>query len=102
MSKMFNRQFFTLDPEETILKVTNACEYPCAAMKTIPKEKMTFHTDTKPPHAGVFFNADVLQEHSQRVLVVREHLTSFTEAAFIPNELKHTLRDYLIVLITKL
>ena len=42
---------------------------------------------------GKYFNADVLQESGQKVLVLRENLTSYTEARFVKNEQKETLRE---------
>ena len=38
MLKLFNRNFFMLDAAEIIKQVTNNCDYPCQAVKTVPKE----------------------------------------------------------------
>ena len=100
--KLFNRYFFMLDTLSVIKDVTSACEYPCAAMKTVPKETLSFSTTTKPDAAGTYFNADVLIEFSQKILVVRDNLTSLTDALFITNEQKPTLRSALIVLTSRL
>ena len=102
MLKLFNRNFFMLDAAEVIKEVTNNCDFPCQAMKAVPKETLQFTTETKPPSAGSFFNADVLVESGQKILVIREHLTSYTDALIIPNEQKPTLRDHLIILSSKL
>ena len=82
-------------------QVTNDCES-CAATKTIPKETLEFTTTTKPTSLGTFFNADVLVESSQKILVIRDNLTSFTEAMFIQNEQKPTLRNSLVIVSSKL
>ena len=91
-----------LDALEIIKKVTQGCEYPCEAMKKIPKETLDYQTETKPERAGVFFNADVLQESGMKILVLRENLTSFTETMFVKNEQKPTIREALIILTSKL
>ena len=102
MLKQFNRSFFMLDALEVIQKVTRRCEYPCEAMKKVPKETMEYHTETKPEVAGVYFNADVLKESCQNVFVLRENLTSYTETKIIKNEQKNTMREAIIQLVSKL
>ena len=102
MLKMFNRGFYMLNAETIIAEVTESCEYPCRAMKKLPKETFDFQIETKPKMMGKYFNADVLQESGQKILVLREHLTSYTEAMFVKNEQKVTLREALVILTTKL
>ena len=102
MLRMFNRRFYMLNAEEVISRVTESCEYPCRAMKQLPKETFEFQVETKPTVAGKYFNADVLQESGQKILVLRENLTSYTEAMFISNEQKQTLREAIIILCAKL
>ena len=102
MLKCFNQQFFTLDAAQVIKRVTENCEYPCQAMRTIPRESLSYSTNTKPIAAGSDLNADVLVDFGQKVLVVRDNLTSFTDAKFIKDESKLTLRDALLILSSKL
>ena len=85
-----------------LLLVTESCEYPCQAMKVIPKESLSYSTNTKPATAGSDLNADVLIDFGQKILVVRDNLTSFTDAKFIKDESKLTLRDALFILSSKL
>ena len=101
MLKLFNRHFFMLNAETIIKQVTEHCD-PCQASKIIPKETLQFTTETKPSVAGIFFNADVLVDSGQKILVLRDNLTSFTDAQFIPNEQKPTMRDNLIIVCSKL
>ena len=58
--------------------------------------------ETKASAACVFFNADVLVDSGQKILVIRDNLTSFTDALFVKNEQKPTLRDGLTILSTRL
>ena len=53
-------------------------------------------------HAGTFFNADVLQRNKQKILLLRDNLTSFTQTKFVDNEQKETLREGLISLIYRI
>ena len=91
-----------LNDMEVIKQVTERCEYPCKAMKKLPKETFEHQTETKPEEAAIYFNADVLKEASQKIFVLRENLTSFTETKFVKDETKQTLREAIIVLTSKL
>ena len=102
MSKLFNRRYYMLDCNEIISKVTDNCDFPCRALKKIPKETLEFQIETIPESFGSYFNADVIQESGQKILLVRENLTSLTDAMFIQNEQKETLREAIILLTLKL
>ena len=102
MLKLFNRNFFMLNAAEVIKEVSGRCEYPCKAMKKIPKETYDYQTETKPDEAGVFFNADVLKESGQNIFILRENLTSYTEAMFVKDETKPTLREAILILTSRL
>ena len=102
MLKMFSRHFFMLNAEDIISKVSETYEYPCRAMKMLPKESLNNVTETKATTAGVYFNADVLQETKQRVFVLRDNLTSYTDAMLIRDENKESLREAIFILTSKL
>ena len=102
MLKQFNRHFFMLNDKEIIKEVTERCEYPCKAMKKLPKETFSYETETKAEEAGIYFNADVMREAGQKIFVLRDNLTSFTDAKFVQNETKPSLREAILVLISKL
>ena len=53
-------------------------------------------------HAGTFFNADVLQRNKQKILLLRDNLTSFTQTKFVDNEQKETFREGLISFIYRI
>ena len=102
MLKRFNQQFFTLDALSVIKRVHDDCEYPCQAIKPIPKESLSFTTRTKSIAAGSHLNADVLVDFGQKILLLRDNLTSFTDAMFVKNETKVSLRDAILILSSKL
>ena len=72
MLKKFNQQFFTLDPMSVINQVHNNFNNLCQALKIIPKESLSFVTNTKPLAAGSHLNVDVLVDFGQKILVMRE------------------------------
>ena len=71
-------------------------------MKLIPKEKFEYVTETKPEVAGTYFNADVLQESNQKIFVLRDNLTSYTDALLVKNETKQSLREALQIMTSKM
>ena len=101
MQKQFSKSYFILDEAKTLSNVFDSCDYPCQASLILPKEIKTFNTETKPDRVGQFFNADVIEESKQKILVLRENLTSFTATCLIKNQLKDSLREGLILLISR-
>ena len=101
MKKLFSKSYFTLDSDAVLKEVYDNCEVPCQASRILPKETMEYKTETKPLTAGSFLNADVMEEARQKVLVLRDNLTSYTSTAFIPNQTKDTLRDSLLILASR-
>ena len=102
MKKQFSRQYFMLDESKVLQKVFDTCDVPCQASRILPKEILQFTTETKPAKLGQYFNADVMEESSQKILVIRENLTSFTDTLIIKNQTKPALREALIVLTSRL
>ena len=47
-------------------------------MKIIPKQTLLYSTTTIPEFVGQFFSVHVHEESKQRILVIRENLTSYT------------------------
>ena len=102
MRKQFSRQYFMLDEAKILQQVYDSCDVPCQASKILPKEVLQFTTETKPEKVGQFFNADVMEESNQKILVIRENLTSFTDSLIVKNQTKPALKDALIVLTSRL
>ena len=98
----FARQYCILDEKNILQSVYDTCDVPCQATRILPKETLKFATETKPEVPGNFLNADVMIESKQKVLVVRDNLTSFTQAALIPGEKKETLKEALFTLSSNL
>ena len=102
MKKQWSRKYFMLDEVSILQKVFDSCETPCQASRILPKELFNYSTQTKPDMIGKYFNADVLEESGQKILVVRENLTSFTDTMIIQNQTKATLKEALIIVLSRL
>ena len=102
MHKQWTKQYFMLDEKKIIMDVYKSCTTPCQASKLLPKELHQYSTDTKPVKIGQFLNADVMEECGQKILVVRDNLTSYTDTFILKNQTKPVLRDALIVITSRL
>ena len=102
MRRQFSRKYFMLDEEKTLKEDYNHCSYPCQALRRLPLEVMEYHTDTKPNTVGSHFNCDIMEESKQKIMVLRENLSSFTATGFVDNQQAPTLKNALIVLALQL
>ena len=91
-----------LNETQLLQKVFDTCETPCQAFRILPKELFSYKTETTPDKAGQHCNTDVMEESGQKILFMRENLTSFTETLFIKNQTKPVLRETIIILASKL
>ncbi len=95
LRKLFDRHFYSVGSSSTISDVVNDCST-CNSLKKLPKE-MFEQSSTITLSPGKCFSADVMRRAGQKVLVVRDMLTSFTSAAFTKDETAPELRNALII-----
>ena len=95
---VLQRQFFVLDMNDAISRVTTACRTR-ASLLSFPPSLVSQSSDDPPEVVGASFAADVIKRHRQSILVLRECSTSFTASCLIPDERPDTLRDTLTRLI---
>ena len=98
---VLQRQFFALDMNDAISRVTSAC-HTCASLKSFPSSLVKQSSDDPPEVVGVSFAADVIKRYRQLILVLRECTTSFTASCLVHDEKHDTLRDALTQLIVGL
>ena len=91
-----------LEESQTLQKVFDTCEVPCQASRILPKEVLNFKTETKADRLSQYFNADVMEESGQKIFVIRENLTSYTDSMIIKNQTKVAIKDALIILTSRL
>ena len=98
---VLQRQFFALDMNDAISRVTSAC-HTCAFLKSFPSSLVKQSSDDPSEVVGVSFAADVINRYRQLILVLRECATSFTASCLVHDEKHDTLRDALTQLIVGL
>ena len=96
MGKGFSRYFYALSAMKVIDDVTNSCNT-CLALKRTPNELFEQSSSSPPSHPGSSLAADVICRAGQKILVVRDTLTSFTAATFIQNETASEYRDAIML-----
>lgn len=89
------RYFFALDMDRYIDESYGSCHH-CAALEKIPHKLVEQSTSSPPEVVGAEFAADVIKRECQCILVVREHITSYTCSSIIPNEQHQSLREGII------
>ena len=97
LKAQFERTFFAVGLQSEIDKIYNNCHF-CATQKKIPLlfEQNTA-TDVNTP--GTHFHADVIKRSSQKILILRDHFSSFTTATIIKSETHQELRKGIIDLV---
>lgn len=100
LTKMFSRHFNALRLDDAVKTITDTC-HTCATLHHLPKALIPQSTSEPPEVVGTMFATDVLKQRRQRILVVRENITSLTVAAFVINETAHVLQEMLLHLILR-
>ena len=95
---VLQRQFFALDMNDAISRVTSAC-HTCTSLRSFPSSLVHQSSEDPPEVVGISFAADVIKRHRQLILVLRECATSFTASCLVPDKKHDTLRDALTQLI---
>ena len=95
LSKAMERYFYSLHLDETISKLTKSCHI-CQSIKEIPQAMIEESTEDPPATVGGRFAADVIQRFSQKILIIRESVTSYTSAELIPDESAQSISQSLL------
>ena len=99
--KTFNRAFWALGALEATEAVLRSC-HTCVSLKKIPSHFTQQSTSAPPECIGVKFSADVIKRERQKILLVREYVTSFSDAVVIRSEDSEDLREGIIKLLSRL
>ena len=94
LKKLYDRYFFSTGSSKIIDAVVDDCRT-CNSLKKVPRELFP-QTTSATATPGKSISADVMRRAGQKVLVVRDMLTSFTSATFTKDETASELRDALI------
>ena len=101
LRQVFCRAYYALDLEGALDLVTRSC-HTCVALSDMPNNFLQQTMTTHPSSVGSNFSADVVRRSGQHILLIREYISSFTQAKLIPNEQAATLRTALQVLCSNL
>ena len=92
---IFNRAFFALDSEVAIARVSDSC-HTCKSLEQVPSMFREQSTSAPPDRIGSWFSADVIKREGQLIMLIRENVTSYSDALFISSESAQSLREGLI------
>ena len=97
LKQVLRRSFYFLDCDRYVEDTTSSC-HTCVSLKSFPTAATEQSTSLPPDAVATRFAADVIRRNRQFILVLREHVTSYTTAMLIENEQHTTLRDALLTL----
>ena len=89
--------FFALDLDCQVDQVYTSCHH-CAPLHSFPKPLIEQSASETPPAVGTYFAADVVHRERQFIFILREYVTSYTQALLIEGEDHAILHDGLIQL----
>lgn len=95
LKKVLHRYFYALDFDKIIEKISSSC-HQCLALKQTPTVRVEQSSSEPPEVIGIAYAADVMRRERQAILVVRECVSSYTQACHIEDEKSCTLRDALV------
>ena len=100
LKQVFNMGFYALDTDKAISRTIDSCHV-CMSLKKIPSQ-FKEQTTTKPPDKiGTWFASDIINRENQRILLIRENISSLTHGTMIPSETSQSFRDGLITTISR-
>ena len=77
MKEITKRRYYIFRRDEIVQKVNKNC-LDCTARKKMKSLLTNLETQTESVSPGTYCNADVLVRNKQKILLVRDNLTSFT------------------------
>ena len=97
LKKVFMRAFYSLDLDVALDELSKSC-HPCFALSDMPNRFLEQSSTTSPTAIGSNYSADVVTRSGQKILLVREYISSYTVAKLIWNEQASTLRTAMLIL----
>ena len=101
LKQIFHRGFFALDADEAIGRTIESC-HTCAALKKVPT-RFKSQSTTVPVDEGIGrrYSADVIKRERQLILLLREYISSYSDACFIKTESAESLHEGLLRLMAR-
>ena len=85
LQQVFSRQFYAINSDKLIQYNTDQC-HPCFSLKKLSIPPVPSSTTAPYTHIGSNFAADIIRKCSQKILVLCEEVTKFTQATIIDSE----------------
>ena len=98
---IFNRAYFSLSLDAAAARVTNGC-HTCASLKKVPAMFIPQSTAPPPDYVGAKYSADVIKDNLQKILIVREYVSSYSDAVFIESENQEDLKEGLVKILSRM
>ena len=98
LNQIIERQFFALNLRDIVTESTKRC-HTCSSLASVPKALCPQMTSDPPQSINQYFAADVIRRERQFILVLREYVSSLTQAMLIENERHTTLQKSILSLL---
>ena len=98
LSRVVKRYFWAINVDRALELTSQSCHL-CASLRKVPKSLIPESSSSPPESVGCSFAADVMNRERQKILVVREYVSSLTRAAILPSEKHEDIRSAVISLI---
>ena len=93
----FQRHFYAIHLEKHLELLYRNC-YKCSVIQKLPKQIIPNETKTVVNGPQTHFHADVIKRSGQNILTVKDHFSSYQDAALIKSETSADLKEGLIQL----
>ena len=101
LRKAFNRGFFALNIDKACDETFKSC-HQCMSLIKVPSTFIEQSTSEAPEFIGSRFSTDIIKREGQKILTVRENITSYTDALIIPSETSKDIQEGLVKIISKM
>ena len=101
LKQVFNRYFYALDFDAAVTLLYSHC-HTCVSLRKLPHQSTPASTTDPPSAIGLSFATDVIRRNRQFILLVRETVTSFTDAVLVDGEDHVSLRNGLLQMCVQL
>ena len=85
LKQVFNRQFYAVNSDKHIDLTIDAC-HECLSLRKLSSPNIPFSTSAPYDSIGSNFSADILRRATQKILVLCEEVTKFTQSILIDSE----------------
>ena len=101
LKKVFNRGFFALSLDSAVENTVDSC-HQCVSLAKVPSTFVKQSTSNPSNFIGERFSADIIKRERQLILLVREYVTSLTDAVMVKSESGKDLLEGLIKILSRL